>query len=419
MYDANLSIPPWSDFFLLYRQRRRQQMAAFNPTLVWFLLAAIRAEVPMLVETFNPTLVWFLPALSCGVSFQNFQSHLGLISSRKNPVALNAEVFLSIPPWSDFFWIEVVVKPLAFFFQSHLGLISSRLCVQRLHELYFQSHLGLISSAWIEVVVKPLAFSFNPTLVWFLLDELIPPILLPLKPFNPTLVWFLPWFNLPHIRHSGAFQSHLGLISSWLKTNIYDPLSSFNPTLVWFLLRLPVGPFKLWKLDAFNPTLVWFLQKTAATMNIEIDLSIPPWSDFFTGCRKSWKRRLRKAFNPTLVWFLHPPVVAFAKLIVRFLSIPPWSDFFCKTDLRLVRLVHYTFQSHLGLISSCCAPYSGAGDASFQSHLGLISSRKQKDMEAKRRTFQSHLGLISSYDQIHEVATALLSIPPWSDFFRK
>ena len=212
-----VSIPPWSDFFLMLRLtlilmpefqshlglisfppsslRTGSQTKGFNPTLVWFLSVALTACALMMHSQFQSHLglisffskCWlkatatvvsippwsdFFPATTLLTSsFCNlFQSHLGLISFLHHEAVWSSLYIVSIPPWSDFFQEKCECPHLGKYpFQSHLGLISfyKVMCLHPQPHKLFQSHLGLISfQAWMPDWASPV--SFNPTLVWFL-----------------------------------------------------------------------------------------------------------------------------------------------------------------------------------------------------------------------------------------------------------
>ena len=148
-------------------------------------------------------------------------------------------------------------------------------------------------------------------------------------------------------------------------------------------------------------------------------LSIPLWSDFIHalwvcvrspehhfqshyGLILSWKASERAAvwelpFNPTMVWF-YPLFRNPDSSSSLSLSIPLWSDF-----IRGLRnqpaSEHLSFQSHYGLILSCCFP---------------------RNLNAPLRTFNPtmvwfYLGLVFGLT----LTVMLLSIPLWSDFIVK
>ena len=123
------------------------------------------------------------------------------------------------------------------------------------------------------------------------------------------------------------FQSHLGLISTFLNTCglISFFFSYFNPILVWFQLDAFADEVGLsW--GHFNPILVWFqLLPTPSPWAVK-SISIPSWSDFNRVC-KGW------AVN------------------ISNISIPSWSDFNSIRNFKVVGNVP-EFQSHLGLIST-------------------------------------------------------------------
>ena len=104
-----LSIPSWSDFNMFICSYLTLLRKTFNPILVWFQLDIYSAdgEVVVGVDSFNPILVWF-QQLMCK--------------------QLRAYTFLlSIPSWSDFNKnkSDLFAIPSGSF-QSHLGLISTR-----------------------------------------------------------------------------------------------------------------------------------------------------------------------------------------------------------------------------------------------------------------------------------------------------
>ncbi len=101
-----------------------------------------------------------------------------------------------------------------------------------------------------------------------------------------------------------SFQSHYGLILSWLQrtfqwleqctslsiplwsdfiafpNNAMRELEAFNPTMVWFYLTWDEEPQYL-MFTAFNPTMVWFYQELVeVSEQLWLLLSIPLWSDF-------------------------------------------------------------------------------------------------------------------------------------------
>ena len=78
------------------------------------------------------------------------------------------------------------------------------------------------------------------------------------------------------------------------------------------------------------------------------------------------------------------------------LSIPSWSDF-NPCVVTFFASNPYSFQSHLGLISTSKALILELKRVwYFQSHLGLISTEVKIDALCEVKVFQSHLGLIST-----------------------
>ncbi len=182
-----LSIPLWSDFIAVENDNVQRQQFSFNPTMVWFYL---------LMRTRQPT----------------------------------NSLTLSIPLWSDFIRLRdgdtVPVHPRGF--QSHYGLIlstSARKSLKNFTET-FNPTIGVRKWGW-EKLSIPLWSDF--------IISLMPQIRICRKTFNPTMVWFYRAPDLPLQRYGNGFQSHYGLILSYLITtpSLYI-CSAFNPTMVWF-----------------------------------------------------------------------------------------------------------------------------------------------------------------------------------------
>ena len=193
----------------------------------------------------------------------------------------------------------------------------------------------------------------------------------------------------------------------------------FNPTLVWFLSTLQA---RCWS----HRILLFQSHLGLISFNI-CEVAMPCLDEFQSHLglisfgKLAWEvASKKKCFNPTLVWFLS-------------LTSTLLSALWCQ------------FQSHLGLISFLVAVLLLFSLIVFQSHLGLISfivwvwkrftnrpgfnptlvwflsrTSSQARTQARRDRFQSHLGLISFDELVPPLLLPLkVSIPPWSDFFRK
>ena len=152
-----------------------------------------------------------------------------------------------------------------------------------------------------------------------------------------------------------------------------------------------------WSLT-FNPTMVWFYQSlNPLRQTVPPLLSIPLWSDFITGKRRTsskksstfnptmvWfyqlfrqdKHYFLSTFNPTMVWF-YQPLPTRTSMNTTPLSIPLWSDFISvKEYLECINNVALS----IPLWSDFIQVFSEIGSEItqlFQSHYGLILSWKQ------------------------------------------
>ena len=149
----------------------------------------------------------------------NFQSHLGLISTLPRTTASTVSCHHSFNPILVWFqqinqWIKNLNQ---INFQSHLGLISTKTALWNRCELeiYFQSHLGLISTSCFAFWKADFLNPFNPILVWFQRARFLRQVqALKHTAFNPILVWFQLFLERFFKLIYCLFQSHLGLIST-------------------------------------------------------------------------------------------------------------------------------------------------------------------------------------------------------------
>ncbi len=174
-----LSIPLWSDFISeMARERISRIHTAFNPTMVWFYLFDGVYTNPGTI-TFNPTMVWFyrfttLMGLQRFIQI-NFQSHYGLILSGVSNTIIRKNTGLSIPLWSDFIdWMH-------------------------LHPAVFQR-------------------SFNPTMVWFYRVTCCNNKCCSCYLSIPLWSDFITSSNALLVPLCQSFQSHYGLILSYIPT---------------------------------------------------------------------------------------------------------------------------------------------------------------------------------------------------------
>ena len=121
------------------------------------------------------------------------------------------------------------------------------------------------------------------------------------------------------------FQSHLGLISLRCSVPALLRRAPFQSHLGLISLRSS--------------------QRAVGSRN----LSIPPWSDFFSPTRRRCTLGPALSIPPWSDFFFQAPS---RWLVIRTaLSIPPWSDFFSFYVNVLCNPYVLRFQSHLGLIS--------------------------------------------------------------------
>ena len=281
-----LSIPFWSDFIL---------------SRLLTLGCLFRLSIPFWSD--------FIRCLQSSASFQSvrFQSHFGLILSFHSMTHDNTVNRLSIPFWSDFikphpfhllyhfcrlsipFWSDFISPATRSLrrgdtdFQSHFGLILSkeRELEQMIREVealsipFWSDFIGTSATTisfsnllsipfWSDFIdeiasdIESVGNTFNPILVWFYLKTVRGDCgVTNTSSFNPILVWFYPLKVMEYAIKQDFFQSHFGLILSFVPV--------WNP----------------------RPRIV---------------LSIPFWSDFI-GDEMGLGKTVQSSFNPILVWF--------------------------------------------------------------------------------------------------------------------
>ena len=331
-----LSIPFWSDFI------EKVEFSLFPSKKVFqshFGLILSLVDIYLLIvlfPPFNPILVWFYHISWIWEERRDkgFQSHFGLILSRSDGYEPESNSRLSIPFWSDFIQKYIKVKSTRMrIFQSHFGLILSPIILMG-EEL--DSYLSIpFWSDFIHYDVRIRIihdWTFNPILVWFyqrscrkvvnsrkvlsipfwsdfipIIEDYNPNAItlsipfwsdfietylmrnkIRTKTFNPILVWFYPAGADTYVFCVSNFQSHFGLILSFLiQRRLKRCIVAFNPILVWFYQpasRLINRPYRLFQshfglilssTDAmnarmpyitFNPILVWFYPKYTITV---------------------------------------------------------------------------------------------------------------------------------------------------------
>ena len=233
---------------------------------------------------------------------------------------------LSIPSWSDFNSSGVQQDCLGpYNFQSHLGLISTHLAVCDVTPaaVPFNPILVWFQQLWLWTWIQQ-DCSFNPILVWFQLVVFVVDFCT-WSSFNPILVWFQRCEILDEPYYAANFQSHLGLISTFVVFfNLVLKKVAFNPILVWFQ-RKELHTNAASRIT-FNPILVWFQRRLLPARNLSWDSSFNPIL--------VWFQRLLEVFLGlcTVIFQSHLGLIStifirYLRRIFNELSIPSWSDF--------------------------------------------------------------------------------------------
>ena len=195
-----LSIPFWSDFITHKVNALHNRVITFQSHFGLILSTTSIAYHPQLDIAFNPILVWFYHFIV--QLFQPFQTVLPL----------------SIPFWSDFIHYHLLT------FNTSNTHSFNPILVWFYH---FSSSICLSSSSVLSI---PFWSDF--------INILLPGAVTEEVTFNPILVWFYLFRSHSPFFLVRDFQSHFGLILSFMwNWHRMSERSTFNPILVWFYRR--------------------------------------------------------------------------------------------------------------------------------------------------------------------------------------